>query len=48
MTRTELGPAAVSGHLRGRSVLDDTDLSPAEIDEVLVVADPAEGDAPPE
>ena len=38
MTRTELGPAAVSGHLRGRSVLEDTDLSPAEIDEVLVVA----------
>ncbi len=38
MTRSELGPAAVSGRLRGRSVLEDTDLSAAEIDEVLVVA----------
>ncbi len=38
LTRTELGPAAVSGHLRGRSVLEDTNLSPAEINEVLVVA----------
>jgi ornithine carbamoyltransferase len=38
ISRSELGPAAVSGRLRGRSVLEDTDLTPAEIDEVLVVA----------
>ena len=37
-TRGELGPAGVSGRLRGRSVLEDTDLSPDEIDDVLRTA----------
>jgi ornithine carbamoyltransferase len=37
-TRGELGPAGVSGRLRGRSVLEDTDLAPDEIDELLRTA----------
>jgi ornithine carbamoyltransferase len=37
-TRGELGPCGISGRLRGRSVLEDTDLAPEEIDELLVAA----------
>jgi ornithine carbamoyltransferase len=36
--RGELGPCGIGGRLRGRSVLEDTDLSPEEIDELLVTA----------
>ncbi|MGH2561095.1 MAG: ornithine carbamoyltransferase [Thermomicrobiales bacterium] len=36
--RTEFGPLGISGRLRGRSVLDDADLAPEEIAELLQTA----------
>lgn len=37
-SRTEFGPLGISGRLRGRSVLNDTDLAPEDIAELLQTA----------